>query len=418
MIKIIFMLFFLIINNSYSQWIAQSSGTGSFLVDVEFLNRNTGWAVGDGGVIIKTTNAGINWLSIPNPTMGKPLFSIHIVDSNICYVVGWFETIIKTTNGGNNWIEIRNGGFGFGSSYEAVFFIDENTGWIAGTGQKILRTTNGGDSIITQPLFAGNLHDMYFKDALTGIVTGSGTDMFKTTNGGLNWINIEMPIGTRIPTFYKISFVGNQFGWVAGSDNRIFRTTNFGDTWDSISAVPVSSLTSSMRFIEFSSERTGFAGGEQGYLYKSTNEGIEWVRENSGIFPPAMMQSMYMYNDSLGWIVGGGGKIIKTTNGGQTIVNISGTTNIVPKKFSLSQNYPNPFNPSTSINYSLAQPGFVQLKIYDIRGKDIKSFINDFMNAGNYTLDIDDAGLNSGIYIYSLLYDQVIIDSKRMVYLK
>ncbi|MEO8664321.1 MAG: T9SS type A sorting domain-containing protein [Ignavibacteria bacterium] len=86
--------------------------------------------------------------------------------------------------------------------------------------------------------------------------------------------------------------------------------------------------------------------------------------------------------------------------------------------FSLSQNYPNPFNPSTSINYSLVKPGFVQLKIYDIRGKVVKSFINDFMNAGNYTLDIDDVSLNSGTYIYSLLYDQLIIDSKRMVYLK
>ncbi|MEO8663999.1 MAG: T9SS type A sorting domain-containing protein [Ignavibacteria bacterium] len=177
-------------------------------------------------------------------------------------------------------------------------------------------------------------------------------------------------------------------------------------------------LTSSMRFVEFIDERTGFVGGEYGYLYKSTTFGVSWVRENTSTFPPHEIIAMHLYNNLVGWIVGGEAKIFGTTTGGQTIVNISGISKNIPEKFSLSQNYPNPFNPSTSINYSLAQPGFVQLKIYDIRGKDIKSFINDFMNAGNYTLDIDDAGLNSGIYIYSLLYDQVIIDSKRMVYLK
>lgn len=135
MIKLIFILLFLFMNNSYGQWILQSSFTNDNLYDVEFFNRYTGWSVGDGGKILKTTNGGTNWLDVPNPAVGKPLMGIHIVDSNICYVVGWFETIIKTTNGGSNWIEIRNGGFAFASSYEAVFFINENTAWIAGTGQ-------------------------------------------------------------------------------------------------------------------------------------------------------------------------------------------------------------------------------------------------------------------------------------------
>ncbi|MEZ4689111.1 MAG: YCF48-related protein [Ignavibacteria bacterium] len=143
----------------------------------------------------------------------------------------------------------------------------------------MLRTTNGGDSIISEPLFAGNLHDMYFKDALTGIVTGSGTDMFKTTNGGLNWLNIVMRIGFIIPTFYKISFVNNLIGWVAGSDNRIFKTTDFGSTWDTIYTIPLFPQSISMRVVNFSSENTGFVGGEQGYLYKSTNGGTEWKRE-------------------------------------------------------------------------------------------------------------------------------------------
>ncbi|MDZ4712833.1 MAG: YCF48-related protein, partial [bacterium] len=385
-----------------SQWVSQPSGTSSFLRDIEFINRNTGWAVGDNGTILKTINGGTNWLMIANPAVGKPLFSIHIVDSNVCYVVGWFETIIKSTDGGASWIVIRNNGFGFGSSYDAVFFIDENTGWIAGTGQKVLRTTNGGDSIITDPLFAGNLHDMYFKDAMTGIVTGSGTDMFKTINGGSSWLNVTMPIGTRIPDFYKLSFVNNLTGWVAGSDNRVFKTTDFGDTWDSITRIPVSSLTSSMRFAEFIDENTGFVGGEQGYLFKSTNSGMNWMRENSANFPPALMKSMNLYNDSIGWVVGGGGKIINTTNGGQTMVNVTVNENTLPKKFALEQNYPNPFNPETNIKFDLPEDNFVTIKVYDILGKEVFTLLNDFRNAGRYSINFNGSNFASGIYYYKI----------------
>ncbi len=415
--KIILLFIIIQISNHFAeaQWVMQNSGTSSFLRDVEFLNRNTGWAVGDGGVILKTTNGGINWLNITNPAVGKPLFSIHLVDSNICYVVGWFETIIKSTDGGTSWIVIRNNEWGFGSSYDAVFFIDENTGWIAGTGQKILRTTNGGDSITTDYLFAGNLHDMYFKDALTGIVTGSGTDMFKTTNGGLSWNNIVMPIGFRIPDFYKITFVNDLTGWVAGSDRRIFKTTSFGDTWSYIDSIAVNPQ---MRCAEFIDKNTGFVGGEQGYLFKSTDGGENFVRENSGNFPPALIMSMCFYNDSIGWAVGGGGKIMKTTNGGQTMVYVISQKQELPNEFSLSQNFPNPFNSKTKVNYKIGKEAFIQIKIFDLSGKEIITLINKKQNKGNYEIDFDASELSSGIYFYSLYINNTGMDKKKFVLLK
>ena len=410
-----FILFNIISHQAVAQWIAQNSGTNQNLYDIEFLNDKTGWAVGDGGNILKTTNGGTNWNSVPNPAIGKPLSSIHIVDSNICYVVGWFETIIKTTNGGNDWIVIRNNAPGFGSSYNAVFFVDESTGWIAGTGQKVLRTTNGGDSIVTDPLFAGNLQDMYFKDALTGIVTGSGTDMFKTTNGGLNWYNIVMPIGFRIPNFYKLSFVNNLTGWVAGSDRRIFKTFDFGETWFYIDSIDVSPQ---MRFAEFVDENTGFVGGEQGYLFKSTNGGTQWIRENSGMFPPAWMASMFLFSDSVGWITGGGGKIIHTTNGGQIIVGVSNSSLSLPDEYTLSQNYPNPFNPRTIIKYSVSDRSMIEISVYSVLGKQVRTLVSETKDPGNYEIEFDALELNSGVYFYSLSVNGEKIETKRMLLLK
>lgn len=416
--KIFFLLVIILFTQTLqSQWILQSPPPGGNLYDVEFYNRYTGWAVGDGGRILKTTNSGTNWNLVPNPATNKPLSSIHIVDSNICYVVGWFETIIKTTDAGASWIIIRNGEWGFGSSYDGVFFIDENTGWIGGTGQKILKTTNGGETIITHPLFMGEINEIFFKDVNTGLLTSSGVTTFKSTDGGLNWTLLSLPIGTRIPTFNKISVVDNKYCWLAGSDNRVFKSTDFGDSWDTVARAPVAQLTSSMRFATFINKDTGFLGGEAAYLYKSTNGGLNWVRENTGNYERAMF-SMYMYNDSLAWIVGNSGKITHTTNGGQVFVGVSDDVTSSPNEFRLEQNYPNPFNPNTTINYHVPERSYVAIKIFDIAGREKMLAVSEYKSAGDYSVNVDFSSLQLGIYFYLLYSGDRRMETKKMIYVK
>ncbi len=74
---------------------------------------------------------------------------------------------------------------------------------------------------------------------------------------------------------------------------------------------------------------------------------------------------------------------------------------------SLSQNYPNPFNPETTISYSLATPGNVELSVYNIRGQKVKTLLNRRCNAGenNVTWNgTDESGKNvsGGVYLYRL----------------
>ncbi len=70
--------------------------------------------------------------------------------------------------------------------------------------------------------------------------------------------------------------------------------------------------------------------------------------------------------------------------------------------FNLSQNYPNPFNPQTTINYYLGSLSEVQITIYDIRGREIKTLINNRQNAGQYSVTLDASDFASGFYIYRL----------------
>jgi hypothetical protein len=72
------------------------------------------------------------------------------------------------------------------------------------------------------------------------------------------------------------------------------------------------------------------------------------------------------------------------------------------QSFNLSQNYPNPFNPQTTINYYLKTLSEVQLTIYDIRGREIKTLINYWQNAGQHSVTLDASDFASGFYIYRL----------------
>ncbi len=73
-----------------------------------------------------------------------------------------------------------------------------------------------------------------------------------------------------------------------------------------------------------------------------------------------------------------------------------------PKKYSLNQNYPNPFNPLTKIKYDLPNDNFVTIKIYDILGKELLNLVNEFKQAGSYSVTFDATNYPSGVYYYKI----------------
>jgi hypothetical protein len=69
----------------------------------------------------------------------------------------------------------------------------------------------------------------------------------------------------------------------------------------------------------------------------------------------------------------------------------------------ISQNYPNPFNSTTVINFSIPEDGFVQLKVFDIMGEEIKTILNEYKSRGNYKVYFYADKLPSGVYIYQII---------------
>ena len=75
----------------------------------------------------------------------------------------------------------------------------------------------------------------------------------------------------------------------------------------------------------------------------------------------------------------------------------------VPGVFTLDQNYPNPFNPSTTIEFTLPKSEFVELKVFNILGKEVSTLVSNKLNQGNHTYTFDGKNLASGVYYYQLI---------------
>jgi hypothetical protein len=98
-----------------------------------------------------------------------------------------------------------------------------------------------------------------------------------------------------------------------------------------------------------------------------------------------------------------------------TLTSVKLTDNLVPAEYELKQNYPNPFNPSTKIQYSVKSRGFVTLKVFNLIGQEVATLVNGELEAGNYNVDFNAAGLASGVYLYKLNAGSSVLSKKMML---
>ena len=84
------------------------------------------------------------------------------------------------------------------------------------------------------------------------------------------------------------------------------------------------------------------------------------------------------------------------------LVSVNEKKSETPYNFNLSQNYPNPFNPTTTIKFTIPARADVQIKIFNILGKEVATLVNEEKSPGEYEIKFDASGLGSGIYFYKI----------------
>jgi photosystem II stability/assembly factor-like uncharacterized protein len=208
--------------NGGSTWSALTAPVELYR-SIYFVNDNTGYCCAGGGIILKTSNAGINWISL---TSGTTVFlnNIRFAGSSTGYAAGHNGVMLKTTNEGANW-QILN--TGVTNLLFGLAVINENLIYAAGENGRMIKSTDGGTSWMVQNSNAfDRIVNLYFVNSSTGTGTGFSNIIIRTTNGGTNWI--PQLSGLTGQDFNGVHFTSVQTGYIAGSNGNILKTTTGG----------------------------------------------------------------------------------------------------------------------------------------------------------------------------------------------
>lgn len=335
---------------------------GNTFHSVCFIDQNHGWAVGDHGTIFYTTD-GQEW-SPQDSDIDEELYDVTFTDFSNGWAVGFSwrtpGTILHTTDCGITWSKQDSGATGSEGCLYAVTFTDPTNGWAVGRSWhnkgRILHTTNGGQDWSLQ--YSGNerttLHDVTFIDSQTGWAVGYGCTILHTTNGGDTWVQVNKHLinnpenlDLESINLYALTFIDADNGWAMGRGNVSLQTTNGGMTW-SVHSMRILSkynidypwdypvwlfLFTSICFVD---ETNGWAVGRSwggtGMILRTTDGGMTWVEQTGWpleSWQPFMgesvgygnlLNSVTFLDTNKGWVVGYGGAIFHTVNGGETWV--------------------------------------------------------------------------------------------------
>ena len=412
-------------------WQQVNTGYSHIYNCVHFTDSLTGMACGNSGVIVKTTNAGLNWTNLSTGTTYS-LYTILMFSSSIAVAAGDNQVIIRTTDGGATWNTL-NGPATLNYSITDLHLI--------GTGQAVAtsiiwvspyydiylyKSSNSGANwqIQSTTLSAENV---WFADFNNGWAYGSYftgpplnqyyLNVYKTTNSGSSWNVISQGSGVSINPG-KIYFYDLNLGFKYSYIGSIYfsRTPDGGNSWTNLPSV----TTQMIRCFYFINTQTGWFIGDNSLIKKTENGGFNWTDQVSPV--TTTLKSVYFLNSLFGWIAAGSSGLLKTVSGGVTTVNKE--SNEIPEQFELKQNFPNPFNPSTMINFRIPNSvsGLVVLKVYDILGKEIATLVNEKLKPGTYEVpfsvnQLSGNELPGGVYFYRLSVNGF-YETKKMLFVK
>jgi photosystem II stability/assembly factor-like uncharacterized protein len=384
------------------------------LNDIETLNQDTGFSVGDNGRIKWTKDKGINWTEL-NSGSNENLIGIKFFNANKGIIIGENSTVLITSDGGVNW---NRKNLNSENELRTVSILNENTAFVTAANGKIYNTSDAGNSWAS--LNTGTNETIAFVKFISsnsGVAVTVSGKILKTNNGGNSWNTLSnlSNIGVNRVVFYN-----QNLGAVAGNNGKIFVTSNGGTNWKNCS------LGSNIKLndIYFRNENFVYVCGENGAIFCSTNKGDSWEEQPTLIEDE--IKSISFFSDNNGVAVTEDGKILLTSigeiGGNSGFDNI--TSNIVaPESLTTHEdiivhnNYPNPFNPETRISFALKERQHVVIKVYDVLGREIKTLLNNVIDGGSHNIKFKADNLSSGIYYYTIKTNSGLI-TKQMLLLK
>ncbi|MEW6128098.1 MAG: YCF48-related protein [Acidobacteriota bacterium] len=306
------------------------------------------------GIFTRTTDGGATWTEneITRPDMSiLGINAMSFVSESTGWLVGLNSknegVVLKTTDGGVNWDAMK---LPIKLTPKAVGFIDENNGWIGGTSltpedeeeeneddkklvdsdpSDLLATTDGGKTWQSVRRLAFSVGDIYFLDKTTGWLAGQKGSIYKTTDAGRSWdaqkSELEPGEGAQLDILgegsKKFRIIGVQFpdaenGFAAAisgdnTEGRILATNNGGATWTK------RHIGKSFGFkdVYFANGKTGWCLGDYGhYIYYTVDGGERWLSETTAFEQDIPFFRIQGADEKHVWVAAGGAIFFRTEN--------------------------------------------------------------------------------------------------------
>ncbi|WP_373511061.1 YCF48-related protein [Persicitalea sp.] len=329
--------------------------TNTSLHDVTFTSASVGFVVGSLGTILKTSDGGISWKTLPSGTKDD-LNRIHMVSPAVGWAIGYGPHTFKTTDGGNTWLKQKSAD---GNGLTDISFADENVGWVTsplgiyrtadggatwttqlvgtnsfvaihaisattawvvGYNGRVKKTTDGGSTWADVDVGFGSgqkpsLGDVFFIDANHGWITGSGKTLLHTADGGASWESQDTQPGDNYASYNQVQFLDNEHGWIKVSDNYFLRTDDGGQTWSRFPNLYDIGLGSAERFYMTSAAEGVMVGGD--LIARTTDGAATWHRVG-GSLSGFYLSDLHFVNSEKGFAIGAEGDLLSTANGGKS----------------------------------------------------------------------------------------------------
>jgi len=321
-------------------------------------------------LFMKSEDGGLSWSSQTDSILSGTNIRLYVgsQNSDLLYASSW-EGIFKSLDGGQTWEQKRSGVTT--GLVNSLAFNPSNLNTIyAGTFDGLFKSTNGGEDWVRVGTDNSQVQEVAVSPFDTTLIFSSTNyrlsefgRLRKSNDSGKSWSDIFVPNNEEVFTF-------------------LLDNTTPGGIW----------IVTFSGSIEFTTN-----------IFYSANNGESWTAFDNGL--PFRRVSQLSFISEIE-----SNLFVMTEKGLFTldiVTKVEDREEIIPKTIKLFQNFPNPLNPETRIRYRLTEPAFVQLKIFNLTGQEVRTLESEQKSAGDHSIlwDGRDNGLrpvSSGVYIYTI----------------